>query len=517
MYPCPNCGGALKFDIPSQQMKCEHCEAQMNPYQIEEKTDAIEQQTFETTIFTCSQCGGEVYSVDNEAASFCSFCGSPAILSSRLNTEKRPAYIIPFKVTKEDCKKAFAKKMRYAFFAPNEFKNPENLHEFRGIYMPYWSYQITQQSHVNVPGEKSYRNGDYIITEHYNLSFDLDASYAGFSHDASGSFYDSISESLAPYNVKDMVSFTPAFLSGYYADTADVDSQVYLQDALDCSVTATIDHLNHASLFSGISYKLPLNPQEAFGTNCHSIDSTMYPVWFLTYQVNNRVAYATVNGQTGKVVTDMPLDGKKFGIASLLLTIPIYLILNLLFTIVPKTLLLIVSLLTLITTLIYQREISSIWRKQTNTDDLATQIKVNEKKTIMKHWRLSNMLVYTIIFPLFVIMFAFGRNAHFLFVKLFYPTSLILTICAAAYGMKKNKLITETGNNLGFICAILASILTALVGFFQPVKDFYYYAAAMCSIIAILYTMFDTIRNYNILSTRALPQFHKQGGDHRAY
>ncbi len=44
-------------------------------------------------------------------------------------------------------------------------------------------------------------------------------------------FDDNISEELAPYNLKGMKAFTPAYLSGFYADTSDVDAKVYQGDA----------------------------------------------------------------------------------------------------------------------------------------------------------------------------------------------------------------------------------------------------------------------------------------------
>ena len=175
MYECPNCGGNLKFDIPTQQLACAYCGTQLDPYAIQKETDAAEQNYFETTVYTCPQCAGEIISMDNEAASFCSFCGASTILSSRISKEKRPRFIIPFKKTKEDCKQAYAKKMRSAFFVPKELKNPEYIDGFRGIYMPYWTYQMTQKDSVILKGKKSYRKGDYIITDHYDLSGDLDA------------------------------------------------------------------------------------------------------------------------------------------------------------------------------------------------------------------------------------------------------------------------------------------------------------------------------------------------------
>lgn len=119
MLSCPNCGGNLKFDIPSQQLSCEHCHTLFDPYDFDGKTsDAEESKTFdgdyEVTIFTCPQCGGEILSTDNAAAGFCSFCGASTILYSRISHEKRPNYIIPFQKTKEQCKEAYARRMKHS-------------------------------------------------------------------------------------------------------------------------------------------------------------------------------------------------------------------------------------------------------------------------------------------------------------------------------------------------------------------------------------------------------------------
>ena len=81
MIACPNCGGNLKFHIPSQQLACEYCSSQFDPYSFDSKEkDAQEQKEFEVTIFSCPQCGGEILSTDNTAAGFCSFCGASTML-----------------------------------------------------------------------------------------------------------------------------------------------------------------------------------------------------------------------------------------------------------------------------------------------------------------------------------------------------------------------------------------------------------------------------------------------------
>ena len=100
MVQCPNCGGVLKFDIASQQMKCASCASLFDPYAFG-MSGAEEETEYDVTVFRCPQCGGEITSTDETAAGFCSYCGSPNVLESRVSREKRPQYIIPFKKTKQ--------------------------------------------------------------------------------------------------------------------------------------------------------------------------------------------------------------------------------------------------------------------------------------------------------------------------------------------------------------------------------------------------------------------------------
>lgn len=364
MFACPNCGGNLKFDIPSQQLACEYCQTQADPYAFEDKAEgSFDKLDYEVTVFSCPQCGGEIVSTDTSAAEFCTFCGASTILHSRLRNEKRPNYIIPFKQTKEDCKKAYSNMMKKAIFAPDALKNPKYIDSFRGIYMPYWAFYVTQQSPFSLNGSRSRRRGDYIITDHFNLKGDINAYYKGLSYDASSSFDDKISEKIAPYDVKGMKAFTPAFLSGFYADTADVSSEEYRIQAENLATENSIKRIHSTPEFAGLEIKGSLGPS-SLNTQTKEVDSTMFPVWFLSYRNAGRVAYATVNGQTGKVVTDLPVDVRKYLTGSLLLALPIFILLNLLFTFMPSTLLIIATIIAAISMVIYFCELGAIKKKE---------------------------------------------------------------------------------------------------------------------------------------------------------
>lgn len=528
MYQCPNCSGNMKFYIPSQMLRCNYCETEMDPYAFRKEKDAEESGYFDVTIFTCPQCGGELLSTENEATAFCSFCGASNILTSRLSTEKRPVYILPFQKTKEDCKKAYSKLMKGAIYAPKELKDATHIDGFRGIYMPYWFYNIEQKGPATFKGSKTYRRGDYMITDHYDLSCDVDGEYHGIPYDGSSSFADSLSEAIAPYDLRKVKMFTPSFLSGFYADTADVEKELYRTDALEIATEKTYAQITKQPAFRGMSLTTANDTMEkAYSINscCSSIESAMLPVWFLSYRKGDRVAYATVNGQTGKVAADLPVDPKKYLLGSILTAIPIFILLNMFFTVIPSVALIVSMVLAVATLILYAMELSQIKRRDTGEDDKGLMSKkqsngsqtTGKKKTKSKKKSAIDIFVLIIFISFFFNMFLpFVIAMITMFAKYFWIVAIaggIITSIVIGSTLQQMQLSSK---RYGFLGAIASLVISTLVLVVNPAADFIYYAGVVVSIIAIFFSIYDLIYYYNILATRKLPQFNRTGGDDRA-
>lgn len=549
MYECPNCGGNLRFDIPSQQLACSHCNAQFDPYEITKERDAEESMDYEVTVFTCPQCAGEIYSTDNTAAGFCSFCGASTILDSRISREKRPQYIIPFSKTKEDCKKAYSKMIRRAIFAPKELKNIKHIDGFRGIYMPYWIYDIRQQGTIHLKGTTQHRKGDYIITEHFNLSGDLDNRYNGLAFDASSSFADNISERIAPFDVKQMKAFTPSILSGFYADTSDLDKVLYEPDAEEQANEQTKKYLHNRKEMRKYTIGKYENLSGKYHTQCENAETAMFPVWFLSYRNKDRVAYATVNGQTGKVVADLPVDIRKYLLGSLILAIPIFILLNMFFTIRPSAALKIVAFIALLSVILYAVEMKQIVTKDGYLDDKgllesrrrkAAEHAGNadyeaaytaEEKPEAKGKRVLERLKSRKVIEAIILIIFLGsfRTSFFEFFATAFlqgsetnisavPTLIMLVAAVIVSGVSfaNYKKIDARKSIPGFIGALVGMGIATFILVLNPVSDLIYYGAAVLSMIAVFFTLYDLICYYNILATRKLPQFDYKGGDDRA-
>lgn len=519
MIECPNCGQNLKFNIVSQQMLCSYCDSQFSPYEVEKEVDAQKSDSFETTIFSCPQCGGEIFSDDNEAATFCIYCGGSTILSERISNEKKPRYIIPFKKTKEDCKQAFAKKMKSAFFVPKEYKDPQFIDGFRGVYMPYWSYRIEHQGNISIQAEKTHREGDYLITNYFFLRGAIEATCEGDSYDASATFYDDISRALGPYDFVEQVEFTQGYLSGFYGDVADIEMDLYEEEANEFAEDCIIDELRRCPPFVGYTIKSEEENKfrELMKAGLSEADRTMFPVWFMSYRNGDRIAYATVNGQTGKVVADMPVDPKRYLLGSFLLAIPIFVLLNLFVMINHKQILGICAALLLVSAVLFVLELDAIYKKEHFIHDRAMLKKQGRENEYDGHkrrrWSGINLTDIGKAWVFVVIFFVFTPMAMSLASVAAWPIAVVGSIICSTHIVSKSRKLEGKKNYTMAILNMVAVLVGALVMFLQPVHDMWYYAAAIGTLVMVAFNFVVIIRYYNQLAMRKLPQFNKRGGD----
>ena len=490
----------------------------------------------EVIAYNCPQCGGSIYSTDESVNGFCSFCGSNVMLQSRVAKMKYPKYVIPFRVNKNACKQYYLNNVKKAFFAPKELKDPEFLDHFRGIYMPYWGYDVMYYSGLMMVGTHSYRRGDYVFTEHYNCSGRVDAFYKGLSYDASSSFDDHFSEQIAPYDAHAMVDFSPAYLSGFYADLQDVSYHVYEEDALHFGRDRIFESIKKQNAFPGVTFsenqKNLIHP--AVDTRHDGVYTAFFPVWFLSYRKNDRVAYAVVNGQTGRLVSDLPVDKKKFLLSALVMAVPIFALLLLLPTMMPSALVLLAEVFSIISVLLLMGTIKKVGIRDMHINDKGYLSKY-DRITFQQHKKEADRKkkekekagsLILIVFAIAVFMgpmgsmiasalFSTGNTGRGFLALLI---SIVLVVINASNTAKIKMIVKEkTGPLLLGIWLIFAATLYgALVIFADPVNNFWYYLGVIALFAGTLLGQLMALEQYNLLTTRPLPQLNRKGGDDSA-
>ncbi|MBE5866228.1 MAG: hypothetical protein E7292_08460 [Lachnospiraceae bacterium] len=535
MYECPNCAANLKFDIKAQMLFCDHCETLMDPQSVVKEQDAEVSPYFETTVYLCPQCGGQILCDDQTMATFCCYCGSSTVLTSRIRQQKRPKYIIPFQKTKENCRESYREMVKGAFWAPKEFKDANALDRFRAIYMPYWLCKAEADEDIEFTGVNITQRGDYRCTHTTEYASHVKSSIEGMMYDASSAFPDQLSSQIEPFFLSDRKPFTESYLSGFYADSNDVDARDYNQICQNLAVDYCAQEFRSqfprhsiGNIGEGISLTDALDVHEV------KQDLAMFPVWFLSYRKKDKVAYGVMNGQTGKVALELPIDVKKFIGVSLLVSLPIIFLLNLFFVIKPNFLLGIMIVLASVLGFLIQERNSLVLEKMFYEDFQMVmkdrEAEIQEEKKRRDFW--GRNLFPTLYFgflallgirssidltawirPSYILIAVEVAFLYFLYkrIKKAYRLKDVSFYHEETYKAEWNKMLRY------FIKPIAIIVMAMVVLFINPVSDIIYYSAVVIGMGIMLWTMLDLINIQNKLLMRPLPQFNTRGGDEDAY
>lgn len=325
MIHCPSCGSGLRFDIATQKTVCEHCRSSFKPSDLPDSVydDAETAQVFDSFAYVCPDCGASLMTTDPaDAVGFCPYCGGASTIHDKLRKQWKPDKIIPFKITKEQCKEIYVKEVKKNIFVSKKYRDPNLIEGFRGIYMPYVSYRTLVQGNSRLKlktDEKSVGNYDY-TTEYFTTDLNLDYVVDDISvHEASLAFDDHLSEQLEPYDMRGIHDFSPGYLCGFYAETGSDDTFAYAaaaqQQVKDSMYTALKNDPAVKAEITDKGYNFDKAPDDFMPMKLEEDDRRLYPVWFMSYRRKNKITYATVNGQTGRLAADLPLSPLRILIA----------------------------------------------------------------------------------------------------------------------------------------------------------------------------------------------------------
>jgi len=251
-------------------------------------------------IMKCTSCGAELCVNSVEASTFCSYCGQPTVVSDRVEEYLQPDYIIPFKVNKDDAERIIRDGVNEGFFIPKYIKNFQ-VDRIRGIYVPFWLFDIYYHDKQYYRYKK--KQGKASVTRYEY--FEGETNFRRMTIDASKNLNDDSSSRLEPYDMRQLISFDPSYLAGFYSDRFDLG----YEDITGCAVAKAKDLYN-----SRVRNELKHSGELVSCDPDYRVQNTEYallPAWFLTFVQNGNTYTILVNGQTGKMIGALPLDKKK--------------------------------------------------------------------------------------------------------------------------------------------------------------------------------------------------------------
>ena len=347
-YQCPACTGPLHFAEDSGKLECEYCGASYDVAEIEalfaekEKKAAEAQRAAEEASkgltasdddgetwdfsdmqedwgtdgegmrsYSCPSCGAELICDESTAATACPYCGNPTIVPAQFSGGWRPDYIIPFKQSKENAIEALKEHYRGKFFLPKAFKKENHVQEIQGIYVPFWMFdgEATGEARYDATRSRTYRSGDYDITEtkYYHVYRAGHVAFEKVPVDASSKMPDNHMDSIEPYDYEKLKPFSTAYLPGFLADKFDVTVEQCRQRA-DQRCEGTLLSALDSTVKRYDSFTLKDSNVKLKRGKVHY---ALLPVWMLHTKWQGKDFLFAMNGQTGKIVGDLPINWLK--------------------------------------------------------------------------------------------------------------------------------------------------------------------------------------------------------------
>lgn len=263
-------------------------------------------------VYCCNTCGGEIVADETTGATHCPFCGNPVVMMGQFAGDLKPDLVIPFKYDKKAAIAALQNHYKGKVLLPKVFKDQNHIQKVKGLYVPVWLFDTDVDAHVRYKATKirfwSDSNYRYTETSHYSVTRAGGIGFANVPVDGSTKMDNTLMESIEPFHIEEAVDFQTAYLSGFLADKYDVDSETSAQRANERIKKTTEDAF--ASTVMGYSSVTPVSSNICLQNS--RARYALYPVWILSTLWNGQHFTFAMNGQTGKVAGDLPMDKAAF-------------------------------------------------------------------------------------------------------------------------------------------------------------------------------------------------------------
>ncbi len=322
-HKCPSCGAEIKFEPSVEKMQCDYC---LNTFTVQQLEDYAEQMAKKAPEelkraeeqaklygYSCPSCGAEVITDTTTAATTCFYCHNPVSISARLAGEFKPDSIIPFALNREAALEKFQQWIRTKKYVPRDFFSAEQLEKMVGVYFPYWVVDAQLRGKVDATSRsiRTWQQGSmrYTETKTFKLEREGDLYLSDLIKKALKKANRQLVESVQPFDNAGLRDFSYTYLAGFQAEKRDIEAEE-LDEVTRGEFVGYATEMMRSTVANhpGVSNERP----QLWWTDL-KWRYCLLPVWVLTYRQEDdeKVYYYAMNGQTGKVNGELPVDKRR--------------------------------------------------------------------------------------------------------------------------------------------------------------------------------------------------------------
>lgn len=247
------------------------------------------------------------------------------VLAGRLTGSFEPDYVIPFQIDRKKAEEIFGQWIRRKRFVPDSFYSPKQIQTMTGVYFPYWLYRCQLHGNLTAEGRNNRvwtaGNIRYTETKVYDVRREGDLDIDSVARNALKKANRKLVDGVLPYRMEEKKPFSMGYLSGFVAENRDMERESFVSEVQSEVRQFALENLKaSAGDFSSLEVKNSEVDVTEEGWNY-----ALLPVWTLTYndKARGKIYYFALNGQTGKVWGELPVDNKKLAVLFLGVVLPL--------------------------------------------------------------------------------------------------------------------------------------------------------------------------------------------------
>lgn len=189
--------------------------------------------------------------------------------------------------------------------------------------MPFWMFDGEAEGTVNYHATRTFTRteGDFEVTEteHFNVVRSGSVAFEKIPVDASKKMPNEYMDSLEPFHFDGLKPFSTAYLPGFLANKYDVEADESSKRADERCQGTLLSALQET--VQGYGFCETIGKRIALKRG--KVHYALLPVWMLSTRWNGKNFLFAMNGQTGKMVGDLPVSKKKLAMYFAAVAVPL--------------------------------------------------------------------------------------------------------------------------------------------------------------------------------------------------
>jgi predicted RNA-binding Zn-ribbon protein involved in translation (DUF1610 family) len=329
-FNCPQCGATTAYSAKDGGLKCVHCGYYESPHEMKV---GIRAESREFTVETmkqvskgwgvprkeleCQNCGSVTTLPVQMLAHTCAFCGSNKVIQRDAYQDLlRPKYLIPFKIDIQQCPGITNRWLGSSWMTPPQLGKIGDIQSFVSIFLPFWTFdskteamwkaevgQIKTEGYYD-PDSKKHKTRT--VTEWRWESGHASLNFENLLVVGTNLLSKVLIDQMKVYQLAELVAYEPKYLAGFQARANDVPLNIAWEQARSEMREQTRSVcLGQASTSQVRNFSMTLDFRD------EGWSYLLLPAYIAAYSYQGKIYQLLINGQTGVIAGQRPVDWVK--------------------------------------------------------------------------------------------------------------------------------------------------------------------------------------------------------------